>query len=155
MNDHRKRVVLAALIVAGMLFLSAWRDAPSAEAPKGEAEIKTVLQDQVKAWNRGDLDGFMKGYWQSDDLTFFSGKDRTQGWKATLERYRKKYQAEGKEMGELSFSDLDVRLAGDSTAWVRGRWKLEMKKETVGGLFTLIFEKKADGWRIVHDHTSG
>src|SRR5262245_59856048 len=58
----------------------------------GKKAITKVLDDQVVAWNKGDLEGFMAGYWKSDDLTFFSGKDVTKGWDATLERYKKRYQ---------------------------------------------------------------
>lgn len=116
--------------------------------------IQQVLDDQAAAWNKADLDGFMAGYWKSDELTFFAGKDKTQGWKATLERYRKRYQAEGKEMGKLTFSELQIEPLGPDAAWVRGRWKLEMKNEMPQGLFTLIFKKMPDGWKIVHDHTS-
>src|SRR5262249_53253325 len=82
--------------------------------------IRKVLDDQVTAWNKGDLRGFMDGYWQSPDLSFFSGKNKTKGWQATLDRYRKKYQGEGKEMGKLSFSELDVELLGPQHALVRG-----------------------------------
>jgi beta-aspartyl-peptidase (threonine type) len=116
--------------------------------------IRRVLTDQAAAWNKGDLAGFMTGYWKSDDLTFFSGKDKTRGWEATIERYRKRYQAEGKEMGQLTFSDLAIETLGPDSGWVRGRWQLVTTKETFGGLFTLIFKKKPEGWRIVHDHTS-
>src|SRR5579864_9487631 len=91
--------------------------------------IRKVLDDQVIAWNKGDLRGFMDGYWQSDDLSFFSGKNKTKGWQATLDRYRKKYQGKGKEMGKLSFSDLDVELLGPNYALVRGRWQLVLAKE--------------------------
>jgi beta-aspartyl-peptidase (threonine type) len=149
------------VIASGAVFLAAARpDVPrDAKAPREgdeqRAAVQLVLESQVKAWNRGDLEGFMAGYWKDDGLTFFSGKDPTKGWQATLERYRKKYQADGKEMGQLSFSDLDIHSSGERTAWVRGRWKLMTSKETFGGLFTLIVEKKTDGWRIVHDHTSG
>lgn len=116
--------------------------------------IRKVLDDQASAWNKGDLEGFMAGYWKSDALSFFSGKDRTQGWKATLERYRKRYQAEGKEMGQLTFSELEIDLLGPEGALVRGRWQVVTKKETLQGLFTLVVRKTPDGWRIVHDHTS-
>ena len=116
--------------------------------------VQKVLDDQVAAWNKGDLEGFMAGYWKSDELTFFSGKDVTKGWDATLERYKKRYQAEGKEMGKLTFSELKIEMLGDDSAFVRGRFKLVTSKETPQGLFTLIFKKTADGWKIVHDHTS-
>jgi beta-aspartyl-peptidase (threonine type) len=117
--------------------------------------IRKVLDDQATAWNKGDLEGFMAGYWKSDKLTFFSGKDKTQGWQATLDRYRKRYQADGKEMGKLTFSDLQIEILGPDSAFVRGRYRLVLGKETPQGIFTLIFKKTADGWRIVHDHTSG
>jgi len=151
------------LLAPGFVALAVWllvvalrgAERPAPPERPDAAAVRAVLEAQVAAWNRGDLEAFMAGYWQSDALTFFSGKDRTQGWQATLKRYRKKYQADGKEMGQLSFSDLEVRLAGPDTAWVRGRWQVVTSRETVGGLFTLIFEKKAEGWRIVHDHTSG
>ncbi|HYT92538.1 MAG TPA: nuclear transport factor 2 family protein [Gemmataceae bacterium] len=116
--------------------------------------IRAVLDAQVKAWNKGDLEGFMAGYWKSDDLSFFSGKDKTRGWQATLDRYRKRYQADGREMGKLTFSELDIELLGADNALVRGRWQLVLTKEMPGGLFTLIFRKTTQGWRIVHDHTS-
>ena len=129
---------------------------PAQEPGPDEAKktIRKVLDDQVRAWNKGDLRGFMEGYWQSPDLSFFSGKSKTKGWQATLDRYRKKYQGEGKEMGKLSFTDLDVALLGPQHALVRGRWQLILSKDNPAGLFTLIFRKLPAGWRIVHDHTS-
>jgi ketosteroid isomerase-like protein len=126
----------------------------AAEPAKTDREIQAVLDAQVLAWNKGDLEGFMTGYWKSPDLTFFSGGDLTSGWQQSLDRYRKRYQSEGREMGKLAFSDLQIRPAGDEMAWVRGRFKLITSKETFGGLFTLIFQRKPEGWRIVHDHTS-
>ena len=127
--------------------------APAPE-PSPEAAVRQVLDAQVAAWNRGDLDGFMAGYWSSPDLTFFSGPDRTAGWQATLDRYRKRYKSEGKEMGRLTFSDVTVEMLGPDAALVRGGWRLEMSKETPSGLFTLIFRRLTEGWRIIHDHTS-
>ena len=124
------------------------------EPPAPEAAVKKVLADQQAAWNKGDLEGFMAGYWKSPDLTFYSGKEVTRGWQATLDRYVKKYKADGKEMGKLTFSEIDVQVLGADTALVRGRWQLEMSKEKPGGLFTLLFRRMPDGWRIVHDHTS-
>ena len=121
------------------------------EPPKA---IRSVLDDQVEAWNQKDLGRFMKGYWQDEGLTFFSGNQKTAGWKATLERYRKKYQGEGKEMGRLSFEDLSIELLGTDHALVRGRFRLVLTNETPAGIFTLILRKTPEGWRIIHDHTS-
>jgi beta-aspartyl-peptidase (threonine type) len=126
---------------------------PGADTKPADA-IRAVLDAQVVAWNKGDLDGFMKGYWESEKLTFFSGSEKTSGWKATLERYQKKYKSEGKEMGKLTFSELEIDVLGRDSALVRGRWQLVLSKDKPGGLFTLIFKKLPDGWRIVHDHTS-
>jgi len=123
----------------------------SATAP---AEIRQVLDSQANAWNREDLDGFMAGYWNSPDLTFYSGKDKRQGWQETCDRYKAKYQGKGKEMGTLTFSELDIEMLGSDRAVVRGRWKVVMSKETPEGLFTLIVKKLPEGWRIIHDHTS-
>jgi beta-aspartyl-peptidase (threonine type) len=128
--------------------------APLARADDA-ADIKKVMDEQVTAWNKGDLPGFMAGYWNSEDLTFVSGKDVTRGWRETLDRYKKRYQAEGKEMGKLAFADVEVRELAPGVALVTGKWELTLTKETVGGRYTLVFKKLADGWRIIHDHTSG
>ncbi len=117
--------------------------------------IRNVLNTQVADWNAGRLEEFMRGYWHSPDLTFFSGGRKLSGWEATLDRYRKTYQAEGHEMGRLVFSDLDVTLLGPQAAVVRGHWELTLSDgKKPGGLFTLIFRKFDGGWKIVHDHTS-
>jgi ketosteroid isomerase-like protein len=122
------------------------------EAPRDA--IRRVLDDQVVAWNKRDLDGFMVGYWKSPELSFFAGGAKTLGWQATLERYRKKYQGEGKEMGKLAFSELAIDVLAPDQALVKGRWRLTLAKESPGGLFTLIMRKLPEGWRIIHDHTS-
>jgi beta-aspartyl-peptidase (threonine type) len=148
-------VVLAVCLVVPFAFLVLDGQAgPSETSAAAQKAIRQVLDDQVAAWNKGDLDGFMKGYWKSPKLTFFSGKDRTQGWQATLERYRKKYQTGDAKMGQLTFRDLEIEVLSPTTAWARGRWQVVRGKETLGGLFTLVFKKQPEGWRIVHDHTS-
>ena len=151
------KIVSAFLVAAGFLsLLFAWKDSACQAQDGNDAKkaIRKVLADQAVAWNKGDLPGFMEGYWQSPDLRFYSGKDVTSGWQATLDRYRKKYQADGKKMGQLTFSDLDIEVLGPDAALVRGRWQVVLPDEKVGGLFTLICRKLAPGWRIVHDHTS-
>ena len=97
----------------------------------------------------------MAGYWNSPELTFFSGARMTSVGKPTLDRYRKSYQSEGREMGKLEFSDLNIEALGPDAAFVRGAWKLTMSDgKTPHGLFTLVFRRLPDGWKIVHDHTS-
>ena len=131
---------------------------PAANPAGGPAEekaaVRRVLDAQVAAWNKGDLPGFMDGYWRSNDLTFFSGDKKLAGWQATLDRYRQRYQGEGKEMGKLSFEELSVELLGNDHALVRGRFRLRLEKESPTGIFTLVLRKLPAGWRIIHDHTS-
>jgi ketosteroid isomerase-like protein len=122
---------------------------------KAKVDIVRVLKEQQEAWNEGKLEAFMEGYYESDDLRFFSGGNVTHGWNATLDRYRKKYQGEGKEMGSLDFQNLEVSLIGEDNAIVRGRFELTYKDgKKPWGLFTLWFRRLPEGWRIVHDHTS-
>jgi beta-aspartyl-peptidase (threonine type) len=121
---------------------------------KAVQEIRAVLDAQVAAWNRGELTGFMAGYWASPDLTFFSGGTETRGHEATLERYRKRYKGGGRKMGRLGFSELEIEPLGESSAFVRGRFHLSLLAGDQDGLFTLIFRKLPEGWRIVHDHSS-
>ena len=132
---------------------------PAGEPPKPGDDAETravmkVLRDQETAWNKGDLKGFMNGYWNSPELSFYSGRDKRKGWKETYERFRERYQKQGREMGKLAFDELIVDRLSETRVLVRGRWKLEMSTQNIDGLFSLIVEKKAEGWRIVHDHTS-
>jgi ketosteroid isomerase-like protein len=119
-----------------------------------EAAIRSTLDQQVAAWNKGDIEAFMRGYWMSKDLTFFSGGSETHGWTETLNRYRKSYKSAGHEMGKLTFGDIRIELLSPDSGFVRGTWKLTMSDgKTPHGLFTLIFRKFPDGWRIIHDST--
>jgi len=119
------------------------------------ADIRAVLDAQVAAWNRGDLESYMAGYWHSPELEFYSGATITRGWQQTLDRYRKRYQSGGREMGTLTFSELRIEPIDSRNAFVTGRWQLAMKKgESPNGLFTLLLRKFDDGWKIVHDHSS-
>jgi ketosteroid isomerase-like protein len=120
---------------------------------KIERDIVAVMDAQAAAWNRGDIDGFMLGYWNSADLVFASGDDVTRGWQPTLDRYKKNYDSREK-MGTLRFSDLRVNVLSKNAAVVLGSWSLARAKDNPKGKFTLIFRKFRDGWRIVHDHTS-
>ena len=118
-------------------------------------DVRAVWTAQVDAWNRGDLDGFMAGYWKSPDLIFFSNGTETRGWEATLDRYRARYQAEGKQMGTLDFPQLDLLMLGTEAALTRGRWRLKMPDgKELSGMTSVIFRKLPEGWRIVHDHSS-
>ncbi len=154
---HRSFAPLRMTAVWVLVLASTFASAHSAsETPEQKSKaIRAVMDAQVAAWNRADLEGFMDGYWRSQDLEFYSGDKVTKGWDATLERYKKNYQQGGKEMGKLDFSDLDIHTNSSGVAWVSGRWHLKMKDGSDrGGLFTLIFHQMKDGWKIIHDHTS-
>lgn len=115
--------------------------------------VRAVMDAQVAAWNRGDIEGYMDGYARSDQTTFISGDTLTRGWQVVLERYKKGYDSREK-MGQLAFSDLDIKPLNKDTAIVAGRWLLTREKDTPHGRFTLIFRLTRAGWRIIHDHTS-
>ncbi len=144
---------LAALVGVVLLY------AP-ARAADEDKDVRAVLDAQVVAWNKGDLDGFMDGYWNDEKLSFISGGDITAGWKATKARYEKRYKAEGKEMGKLTFSELHVEVLSPTAAMMRGKFEVvfekekDEKKKVARGRFTLILKKLPDGWKITHDHTS-
>ena len=116
--------------------------------------IRGVLAAQAAAWNEGDLEAFMGGYWKSPDLRFVSGTEVTGGWSQTLKRYRNRYGESG-DMGELSFDKLDVEMVTDDVAVVVGRFNLERNEAEDTGLFTLVMKRFDGRWRIVHDHTVG
>lgn len=198
----RSRILLV-LAVSGLAVFLLMRLGKKEKTPEEKARqaILTLLNDQVEAWNQGDLEGFMNGYWQSDELTFFSGADVRHGWQETYDRFRLRYKGLRKEvglgpthlvaqtlaaqglapagaplgtaaqhlsalavtetdsftpeMGTLQFVQIQITPTGPKSAVVRGRWGLTFEKQKpIGGLFTLLFREEAEGWRIVHDHTS-
>jgi len=142
-------------IVSGLILLCAVSVPAQNLQSTTEPAVRQVLERQQEAWNHHDLENFMSGYWNSSELTFFSGAKITSGWQASTERYRKTYQSEGREMGKLEFSDLNIEVLSSDSAFVRGTWHLTMSDgKTPHGLFTLIFRKFPNGWKIIHDHTS-
>lgn len=124
-----------------------------AQSDKAPTAVRKVMDDQAVAWNKGDIDGFMIGYWRSEKLTFVSGDTVTRGWQQTLDRYKKSYDSRAK-MGTLTFSDLEFIVVEDDLAVVLGSWALAGPPEKPHGKFTLTFRKFKEGWRIVMDHTS-
>jgi ketosteroid isomerase-like protein len=124
-------------------------------AASPEQQIRKVLDDQVAAWNRGDIPAFMEGYDKSESTTFVS-TTVTKGHAQVLAGYLKRYPTPEK-MGTLRFSDLEIHVLGSDYASVLGRFHLERSKEAGGeaaGIFTLLFHKTAHGWKVILDHTS-
>jgi ketosteroid isomerase-like protein len=118
-----------------------------------ERDIRAVLARQVQSWNDGDLAGFMEGYEKSDRLRFHSGGDVTLGWQTVSQRYRTRYQDRA-AMGTLTFSEVAVELVAPDVAVAYGRWRLQRAQDQPSGLFTLVLRQRAEGWRVVYDHTS-
>jgi ketosteroid isomerase-like protein len=116
-------------------------------------QIRSVLQAQQDAWNRGDIDGFMNGYAHSASTIFVSEDTIRRGWQTVRDRYRKKYSSRAK-MGTLTFSDLEITLLSSDSAVTSGRWKLKRANDQPHGRFTLILRRLPEGWRVVYDHTS-
>ncbi len=143
-----RRIIFAAVITAVLAVGGSDRG-----IAQETAAIESVLVRQAVAWNRGDIAGYMEGYWKSDSLLFTSGGHMQRGWKATFEKYSQSYSTPAK-MGRLVFSNLEIRLLGDSAGWVFGHWELFREKDHPAGLFTLILRKFPDGWKVIHDHTS-
>jgi len=122
--------------------------------PAEHPEIRTVLDRQVEAWNRGDIEGFMQGYWKSDELEFATPQGVTRGWKATLDRYRARYPTR-EAIGTLRFEQLTVARTTVDAAEVSGRYRVETTGGVKTGRFFLKLRRIDGAWVIVCDHTVG
>ena len=146
-------------LVAGIMLLSGCTEEraapPSFSLEDEKTAIQQVLALQQDAWNAGDIDTFMSGYWRSDSLRFVSNNASREGWNATLERYRTSYPDRA-AMGALTFELYEIKVLSLDAATVFGRFTLKRDEELgdLTGLFTLIFRNIAGEWKVVHDHTS-
>lgn len=138
------------LILLTIPLLISFQFAPDSQ--KIENEIQSVIDKQKILWNEGNIEGFMGYYWKSEKFTFQSGKQRLHGWDALLSRYKTSYSEEN--MGVLDFTEVEIRVLSSDFAYILGRWKLKLKDTVREGLFTIIFQRMSEGWRIIHDHTS-
>ncbi|MEO7047170.1 MAG: DUF4440 domain-containing protein [Ferruginibacter sp.] len=120
---------------------------------KDELLIKAAMQEQLRAWNTGDIDAFMQTYWQSDSLMFIGKSGVTYGWQNTLNNYKKGYP-DTAAMGKLDFNILETKRLSPEYFFVVGKWHLTRSIGNVGGSFTLLFRKVKNKWLIVADHSS-
>ena len=116
--------------------------------------VVEVLERQRDAWNRGDLDGYMEGYARTPALVFTSGGKIRRGWDEARAAYQQRYGQDRSGMGQLAFEIVDVQPVGADAAIVLGRWRLTDTPQAGGGVFSVILERRPEGWRIVHDHTT-
>jgi ketosteroid isomerase-like protein len=118
-----------------------------------EASIRQIMADQADAWNKGDIDKFMKGYWNNDSLIFVGQAGLSYGYNTALDGYKKRYDSPDK-MGQLFFTLLSIKQLSPDYCFVLGKWLLKRKIGDVGGIYSLLFRKIDGRWQIVVDHTS-
>lgn len=121
--------------------------------PKNELAIRNILATQTAAWNRGEIDNFMNGYWENDSLMFIGKSGVTYGWTNTLNNYKKGYP-DTAAMGKLVFTLIQVKKLSGKYYHVTGKWFLKRSIGDVGGHYTLLFKKINGRWVIVSDHSS-
>jgi hypothetical protein len=153
MSTKSRVVRLAAVALTICLAVVSRSSIASPAAPSEESQIRAVLDMQTTAWNRGDIDTFMTGYWHSEETEFLGANGIARGWQAVLDRYRHSYP-DRKTMGTLSFSDLEVHFTCADAAYVVGKFHLVRDSDQPSGVFSLDFRNFPEGWRIVLDHTT-
>jgi ketosteroid isomerase-like protein len=120
---------------------------------KPEQAIRNILSQQTIAWNQGNLDAFMKGYWESDSLVFVGKSGLTYGYRQTLNNYKKNYP-DTAHMGKLQFDILAINRLADNYYFVIGKFMLQRSVGDVSGHFTLLVKKINSQWLIINDHSS-
>ncbi len=153
--SYRALIGLFTLVIAlGVLISNAPTSLPATVFSGQDKEaITSVLTNQQTAWNQGNVEAFMTGYWKSPGLTFAGSSGISRGWDSVLARYQRVYPDKS-TMGELEFSGLEIRSLGDKSALVLRKWHLKRPSGDIGGVFSLVFEQFPEGWKIIHDHTS-
>lgn len=140
------------LLISASLFFACQQQTKINESAIKQ-QVISVIKKSEQDWNEGSIESFMESYLRSDSLRFASGGSINYGWQPVLERYKQRYQNKA-AMGHLTFSELHITVISADAALVFGRYTLERENDEPTGLFTLLFRKTADGWLIVHDHTS-
>jgi uncharacterized protein (TIGR02246 family) len=142
----KRATILAVLLSIALL------PAQAAQS-EAEAQIRSVLNAQTAAWNRGDLDAFMETYWKSAKTVFAGSSGVFRGWQAVLDRYKRAYPSRA-AMGTVAFTSLEVTQLAPDAALAIGHWHLKRSSDNLGGVFTLVLRKFPNGWKIILDHTS-
>ena len=114
---------------------------------------RDILAKQTQSWNKGDLNGFMEGYWKNDSLQFIGKNGVTYGWNNTLQNYQQSYP-NAEAMGKLTYDVVSIKTLHSDMAYVTGKWKLDRNAGNQNGFFTLLLRRMPEGWRIVADHSS-
>lgn len=120
---------------------------------KDEAAIQKMLTAQVEQWNKGHIEGYMKGYWESDSLLFIGSKGPRYGYSATLKKYQESYP-DADHMGKLTSTVTSMQKLSPEYYFIVGTWALQRKAGDVSGSYTLLLRKIKGEWVIVCDHSS-
>jgi len=136
-----------------MLLLSVCLYISSIAQSKDEISIRKLLSDQTIAWNKGDVENFMQGYWKNDSLMFIGKSGVTYGWTNTLNNYKKSYP-DASAMGKLSFDIILVKRLSKEYYQVVGKWYLKRTIGDLNGHYTLLLKKISNEWVIIADHSS-
>ena len=139
----KKIIFLLVLLNTGKIFAQS----------SDETAVRKILATQNAAWNRGDVDAFMIGYWQNDSLMFIGQNGITYGWQNTLNNYKKNYP-DTATMGKLNFTLVTVKPLSKEYYHVVGKWHLTRSVGNASGHFTLLFRKIKGEWVIIEDHSS-
>ncbi|MGB3851014.1 MAG: nuclear transport factor 2 family protein [Tunicatimonas sp.] len=142
---------LKSVILLGFCFVSLCF--AQAQSSEDQGAIQSIMDQQVRCWNEGDLDCFMEGYWRSDSLMFIGKSGITYGYDSTLANYQKRYPDRA-AMGTLHFDILSLEALSESAYFMVGRWSLQRSIGDLEGYFTLLFRRIDGQWRIVKDHSS-
>lgn len=135
------------------LILSFFLIIVTCRAQDNRRQILNLLEEQRQAWNQGNLEAYMQGYWQSDSLLFVGKSGPRYGWKNTLDNYKRGYP-DKETMGTLTFDIKEVRMIGPDYAFVLGAWHLKRQKDEPAGFFTLLLRKIKGHWKVIADHSS-
>ena len=153
-SASRRTADVRAIALASVLALLIGCAGQRAFSGADDRAVRGVLGAQQAAWNRGDLRAYMDGYLRSPALVFTSGGNIRRGWDETLAKYQARYGSDRATMGTLAFEVLSVQPLGADGAVVLGRWLLTDTPVAGGGVFSVVLARTADGWKVVHDHTS-
>ena len=141
------------ILLSALAWIACQAPSPKRSDAQSLSAIQAVMDTQQVAWNRGDIDGFMQGYWTSDSLRFIGKRGITFGWQSTLDNYKKSYPGT-EAMGRLQFTNLSMEITGDSSAYVIGKWELFRTADTLSGHYSLLWKCMNGRWIIVADHSS-
>jgi ketosteroid isomerase-like protein len=147
-----KKILLFVLVLSSIG--SAAQSKPMRTGTGGdETAVRRLLDEQTTAWNHGDIDGFMQGYWKNDSLMFIGKSGITYGWSNTLNNYKKSYP-DTVAMGKLAFTIINAKKLSPEYFHITGKFHLQRSIGDLQGYFTLLFRKIKGRWVIIADHTS-